>query len=446
MRSVLEIIEEMDNLEDSPNYALLDKIMIYCYMYSKKSRRQLLTFVKEHTSVSGFVAHDPLIIFLMEMYEEEYGSIMRENLIKTTGIIGNVFEAINAMDDMDRNPDALLLRDIASYCATNTESSLFELLSFINDKIRTAGILAQDPLIVFLMEFYQREYVPFLHDLAKLKLKIQIDSLYLEPNPKDDLINLILEKYLQLHDIHAFLIIQPEQPTPPVEKGPRFFLPIEKSKATAAPIDDSIFQQIREKIHSHVGIERMFFIVRQQAHYTVIDYQASMQQCIIMDAAGDDRQLNLLQLYERIPEIKSIIYVKNENYNYGTEVKKTSLQKDNISCSIFSLDHVLSAGLSPNLHTKFKDIKKAETPNIGYITWFEAPHELVRNAQSPTFRNTYLERHPKTDVDKASVYLRENNFKKTVESIKAIVIEGLYFFPGSPSPLTTEYSSMQLKS
>jgi hypothetical protein len=347
---------------------------------------------------------------------------MSENLRESSNLVNDVFNIIDNMN-ISENLDEDLLNDILVHCSKNTEESRYKLLAYVNQRVSELGLEGRDDLIVHLYQLYQEEYGPIQHNHIQLEIKQQLDSLAINSEPKDNLINLVLNEYLKNYGITAFLIVGNKYlASPETEsiKGSRFFLPISVTEPRLHPLIHSIFHQIQEKIQSNSNLERMFFIIRQQDHYMVLDYNTSMRQCIIMDAAGDARQLNFLHLYAHVPAIENIIYIKNERYIANEVIKNTSLQKDKICCSIFALDHVLSAGLFPDLHRHFNEIKLDESPNIGYISWFQAPPELVRNAQSPTFRAKYVESRPE-----ACEYLADNNFKKTISTIKQIVNNNL---------------------
>ncbi len=72
------------------------------------------------------------------------------------------------------------------------------------------------------------------------------------------------------------------------------------------------------------------------------------------------------------------------------------LQKDNSSCSIFSIDHAFQMSRITDLHNQLSTLRK---PSPNFKNTFEVnpmdlPPELVKNAQSSSYIKAYLEKHP----------------------------------------------------
>lgn len=341
---------------------------------------------------------------------------MAYNFQEVDNLVEKVFNLLDDMD-IDAEMDTEHLEELYSFIAHPKNNDRYTLLKFVNENIYQETKTEHHPLIQALHEVYVQEYGAFKSPI-KIGLKQQIDSLFQNSKPKDEFIRLMLHEYRKM-GINSFLLTSDEFKTIQSESivGSFFKLtPIVKPKLL--PAISHLLSQMRDVLDENPELTRLQFILRQQDHYTVIDIDMNFKQAFIMDAAGDERQFNYHHLLDVIPEIERIVYVKNHNYQAKDKIKVSNLQKDEYSCSIFALDHVLAAATFPDLHGYLQSRMQVESEQIGFISWFDAPAPLVRNAQSPTFKEKYCETH-----SEARNYLAEYNIEVTVNKLKQLGID-----------------------
>ena len=277
--------------------------------------------------------------------------------------------------------------------------------------IEEHGEEKRHPLLSQLYKMFVADYHVEFCSPVKLKMKVQIDSLSCNSTPKDDLIELMLHDYRQ-NGINAYLIA-PEK-IPPTIIGSSVFTVVSAKKLM--PILEKIANAIRQCILADVSSHpRIQMIVRQQEHYCVVDFEKSSGRCFVLDAAGDARQYNLIDVLKSLSVVTSIVYVNNFTYEHAGAMKTTTLQKDFYSCALFALDHVQVCASQDDLHQILATKANDEDPKISTITWFDLPAPFVRNAQSPTFKIKYFET---THDESAKSYFELHDFKKTMNHFK----------------------------
>lgn len=341
-------------------------------------------------------------------------------------LVESVFDILDDMN-IEEEVDKDLLQSLYFYTAKITNDR-FKLLSFIQNLVDDNGQEGRHPLILKLYQIFLKEYELVLDSPVKLKLKSQIDSLAENSLPKDELIELILRKY-RIQGLHAYLIA-PSQDSQSIV-GSSIFTVISQKKLM--PLLQNICLAIKQHLIDFCDLPRIQMVVRQQEHYSVLDYDKETGQCFILDAAGDARQNNLLDLLQTIPMISSVVYVKNFDYVYDGMVKTTTLQKDYYSCAVFALDHVVVCAEQHNLHEILQTRAQVEDEKLKSITWFDLPAPFVRNAQSPTLKNKYCET---TKDAHAKEYFEYHNFGKTVSYLK---LDGMHMLSSTDDEEISHY-------
>ena len=124
--------------------------------------------------------------------------------------------------------------------------------------------------------------------------------------------------------------------------------------------------------------------------------------CFIIDAAADSKELVLREFINHSPHIDHLVYVTQHDYDIPvrllspglTNTQTTScVQKDNFSCSIFSLEYSHLSSETPGLHEWLLAKAKlvSNSTNQYAINWSELPPKFVRLSQSPTYKTYYTE-------------------------------------------------------
>ncbi len=139
--------------------------------------------------------------------------------------------------------------------------------------------------------------------------------------------------------------------------------------------------------------KRFQVIVNDDGHYSILDilWTTDEKKYFLLDAPGNNRKHYLQEIMDKFSFDKSFITnarMINNKYN--------NLQKDLLSCSIFSFYHAVQIS-KIEIYRVLDNI--AREPDSGTnkttVYWDELPMQLVWVAQSLTFLDDYLARNKK---------------------------------------------------
>lgn len=129
--------------------------------------------------------------------------------------------------------------------------------------------------------------------------------------------------------------------------------------------------------------QRLQLMVQKDNHYTAIDIELSPEgnRCFVMDAALHHNYMDIVELLNR--------YDFDDVFVTGSN---TTIQKDNINCSAYSLSHIFNTSKKPELFEYLNtiDCKKDEETQIKFIEWEQLSSDFLDKAQSITL----LAKHP----------------------------------------------------
>ena len=157
---------------------------------------------------------------------------------------------------------------------------------------------------------------------------------------------------------------------------------------TPFPLDELLNSIAKE------GKERtqiIYKLSKKIRHWSALDVKRDSQGTLtvfLLDAPGNVRNENedAIKKYCEEHKIKLII-------------AKGKIQKDNFTCSIYSLDHVFHMSKMIDLYEQLDKVK-VQDPKIPYfysVSTLDLPPVFLKNAQSTTFLKDYLERHPEAE-------------------------------------------------
>ena len=142
------------------------------------------------------------------------------------------------------------------------------------------------------------------------------------------------------------------------------------------------------------GPERTQLIFKKTGseHWSVMDIQRDKKgklKIFFLDAIGEQKNLAVV-----------LDFCRRHNIEISSAMGK--LQKDYSSCSIFSIEHAFRMSKMTDLHQQIDKIKK-KSPNAKFgfdVDSADLPPILVKNAQSATFIQEYLKKHPEHEETK----------------------------------------------
>jgi|GEM_PF-4689795 len=250
---------------------------------------------------------------------------------------------------------------------------------------------------------YQLITLEFRHNL-----KFLIDSLDKDPVPKDDLMHLILSHFNNHESCNAYLIhndIPTDEETALL--GPH--------QERLVPTTAASYQRLNALIETakSSGENRLQVIIRQVQHYTAMDIDIETGSMFIIDSAADSKELPLREFANFSPHIKDVYYVSQHQYERpqhgcpsgpGGGVDVSRMQKDDFSCSVFSLEFVrlcasmmdLHGNLAARNNTSSCDNHKHEVP------WHTLDARFIGMSQSPTYRYYHAEDKRQREQDTQS--------------------------------------------
>jgi hypothetical protein len=241
---------------------------------------------------------------------------------------------------------------------------------------------------------------------VKLTLRTQMEAFAQEdPTQKDELVKLMMCQFRQDPTYNGyFASADPVGSTGTIKHS---------SDANDTPTMAALRSNIQRIMdNDDPKNNRIQIIVRQFDHYTTLDIDKRSGSVFIIDAAGDTKQYNLFALLETNELVKQLYYVRTSEFLTDKGDKKQArMQYDTYSCSIFALDHSLQVARNLQLHKWLQ--ANATCDNHGganryCVDWTQLDANMVRNAQSPTFRQHYAALHPES-----AAYLQEHDLTKT---------------------------------
>lgn len=300
---------------------------------------------------------------------------------------------------------------MASYAK---QASELQLLQLVEDYSKQQYSQPSHPLVIKMFSML----ADFQKSPKRRKIQLQIDSFGKNAEPKDDLILLMIDDLRQQYALSAHLVILDPSVEPRKIIGSGFFS-AHAQEARELPHYERLYSDIIEILnHDESDNRRILIIVRQVEHYTMLDYDKISKQCLILDAANDIRQFNLLKLKDKTPMIEKMIYVKPFELPAAPEkqmpAKVLGLQKDTFNCAAYALDHMYVAATIEDLHDILQDTLQPdpEKPNVFSVNWTDFPAIFVRNAISPTFIGKYKEKHLGMDESLFSEQGLDKNIRK----------------------------------
>ena len=156
---------------------------------------------------------------------------------------------------------------------------------------------------------------------------------------------------------------------------------------------------------------QLIFKIASSEHWSTLDIQREEDgtlKIFFLDAIGHTTNL---------PEVDVFCY----QHEFELTQSMGGVQKDFSSCSIFCMDHALHLSKIPDLHEQLslvrtKEPKKGLTYSVDPI---DLPPTLVKNAQSTSFIDKYLNKHP--EHLSAKINTKGQTLKEYTESHQVIV-------------------------
>jgi hypothetical protein len=289
------------------------------------------------------------------------------------------------------------------------------LLKHIEKKFSSKSYCPSHPLALKIFSMLQ----DFQQSPNKRKIQLQIDTLGKNSEPKDDFILLMLDDLQKKSGIKPYLVTLDPHAEPRKIIGSGFFQASAAPEPRELPQFERLYSDIIDILmHDESPTGRTLIIVRQVEHYLVLDYDRASKQCLVLDAANDERQFNLFRLKDKTHLIEKIIYVKPFELEAVPEkqipAKRLGLQKDDYNCATYALDHLYVSAGHPTLHQILREkmLPAANLENVAFVYWSDFPIEFVRNAVSPTFISKYKEKHLAVDDNLFSEQGLERNIQK----------------------------------
>lgn len=154
------------------------------------------------------------------------------------------------------------------------------------------------------------------------------------------------------------------------------------------------------------------FIVKQDRHYTTIDFYIKAGgenfQCFVLDAANDSRRWDIIDKLEKLHQQNKEEFPHLQIYLADSPDETPAIQYDEISCPIFALDlalHVekLDEPYLDGLHSKSK--QNEFSPLVRTIPWLTLDFEYIKHAQSFRFIDMYDQSQSEENREKLQKHL-----------------------------------------
>lgn len=277
-----------------------------------------------------------------------------------------------------------------------------------------------------MQELYNLVKFDFTHNLDYL-----IQSVDDDPVKKDEFVQLIMSHW-QAEGLYNGYLMNNDNP----EELEMLEFGSTDNEVKLIPTVAALYHRLNEIIELD-DKERIQIIVRQDEHYTPLDIDKSTRSCFIIDAAGDAKELSLHEFVNYSPYIDRLVYVKQHQYEIpptlllpdSKSTQTTSrVQKDEWSCSIYSLKYSQLSAEVPGLHLFLlnhpkleplqSDIPQEITNSKHALDWEQLPPQFIRLSQSPTFNEYYAE--TKYSEDDRHTFFAIKDFKDTREELKLL--------------------------
>lgn len=277
-----------------------------------------------------------------------------------------------------------------------------DLISMIQKYVR--DMQAQDSEVgPIVSHLYQLITLDFRHNL-----KFLIDSLDKDPVPKDDLMHLILSHFNDHEACNAYLIHN-DNPTD-AEKAL-----LDPHGEKLVPATAASYQRLNELIEAAKasGENRLQVIIRQVQHYTAMDIDLKAGSMFIIDSSADSKELPLREFANFSPHITDVYYVNQHQYERpqhgcpsgpGGGIDVSRIQKDDFSCSVFSLEFVRLCASMMDLHDNLAARNNTSSSNNHKheVPWHTLDPRFIGMSQSPTYRYYHAENKRQREQDEQS--------------------------------------------
>lgn len=285
-----------------------------------------------------------------------------------------------------------------------------------------------------------------LHELVRFdfknNLKFLIDSLDDDPVQKDDLVKLMIKYFRSEPFYNGYLIDNDNPSVDEVVDGTI-------AGTHLIPAVSALYHRLNKLIGEVAeNVNRIQIIVRQQEHYTALDVDRQNRRCFVIDSAGDSSELNLREFIRYSPHIDSLYYVAQHEYSIPPELAITGrddtntsrIQKDECSCSIFSLEYSFVMAKKYDLYSTATECAQPDDniPNAYSIRWDRLDPEFVRLSQSPTYKKYYSALHNYPHLDEVESNSHGADFYAVRDGFKRIALFQVDEYPDEIAPATSD--------
>lgn len=174
----------------------------------------------------------------------------------------------------------------------------------------------------------------------------------------------------------------------------------------------ALFQELDKIIEGSPG-NRIQVIIRTGPHYLTLDIDKEKCSCFIIDAAGNARQNDFLDVTQFSSHIQKVAYIPRSTISHPEDASKTVnviLQASAYGCFLFALDHARHVANIDNIHETILENPSEERSDVYEVSWFRMNPEMVKNSQSTQVITAYKASASEEDRDRIDE-LTANNTK-----------------------------------
>lgn len=154
----------------------------------------------------------------------------------------------------------------------------------------------------------------------------------------------------------------------------------------------ALFQELDRIIDGSPG-NRIQVIVRTGSHYLTLDIDKEKNSCFVVDAAGNVRQNDFLDVTRFSSHIQKVAYIPRRTIPHPEDATKTVnvvLQASPYGCFLFALDHARQIANIEYIHEMIMSSPVSEeSDEIHEVSWFQMNPEMVKNSQSTQVITAY---------------------------------------------------------
>ncbi len=174
--------------------------------------------------------------------------------------------------------------------------------------------------------------------------------------------------------------------------------------------------------------KRLQLQIVNEVHYTSLDIELSFQgaKAAVLDAALDDKRMSIVELLKKLPFTHIFLTDEDED-----EEEDGSLQKDDSSCSFYSLYHLQKSSKRENFFADLQAMPHVVDDDgiVRRVRWRDFPNEFLIDAQTEPLDDSVQNQKIIRRIDKYAKKVQEYLTVASKESLLRIMTTSYNYPP-----------------